>query len=352
MIPHSRPLVSGDDLLAVSRVLRSGHIACGDEVRRFEEEFARFAGCRYAICLSSGTAALHVSLLALGIGAGDRVAMPSFVCSALLHATLATGAKAVPVDTDPSTFNIDPDSLRKCLQDGITACIVPHMFGRPDPVALALDLDVPIVEDCAMATGARQGGKRVGTSGVSGVFSFYATKMITTGGEGGMVVTDDAVLAEAVRDLLSCDGKGDDRVRHNYKMTDMAAAMGRSQLARLEDWIARRREIAAEYDRRLSGLAVKIPERGVPDGHVFYRYVMRSAQAGDHLISEFERRGVAARRPVSQPIHRLLGLDPSFFPGAEEALREALSLPVYPGLTEAEQGTVILSVLEILGGDE
>lgn len=200
-----------------------------------------------------------------------------------------------------------------------------------------------------MATGARQRGKRVGTSGVLGVFSFYATKMITTGGEGGMVVTDDASLAEAARDLTICDGKGDDRVRFNYKMTEMAAAMGRSQLARLDTWIARRREIADRYDRCLSETAVDVPGRGIPDEHVFHRYVVKTRDPRDGLVSEFERRGVAARRPVRQPVHRLLGMDSSSFPGAEEAFGLALSFPIYPGLREEEQEAVLFAAAEIFG---
>jgi dTDP-4-amino-4,6-dideoxygalactose transaminase len=300
-------------------------------VERFEREMARRLRRRHAAAVGSGSAALHLALVALGVRPGDRVAMPSYVCTALLHAADLVGAEPLIVDIDPATFNLDPDDLRKRLRPRTRAVIVPHMFGLPARIRDIESYGVPIIEDCALALGAKCGTEPVGSLGMVSVASFYATKMIATG-EGGMVLSNRARLIEGVRDSRSYDSRPRYRRRFNYKMTDLQAALGRVQLRRLSRFVARRRRLATLYARELSGGPWELPS--VERGHSFYRFVARPRSRTGRLLDELGRRGIEARRPVFRPLHRYLGL--KGFPGAEEAYRRAVSIPLYPALSASE----------------
>ena len=330
-IAHSRPLLGAAEQRAVRRVLASGLLAEGKEVERFEREMARRLKRRHAAAVGSGSAALHLALVALGVGPGDRVAMPSYVCTALLHATDLVGAEPVLVDIDPATFNLDPDDLRKRLRPRTRAVIVPHMFGLPARIRDIESYGVPIIEDCALALGAEYGTEPVGSLGVVSIASFYATKVIATG-EGGMVLSNRVRLIEEVRDSRSYDSRPRYRRRFNYKMTDLQAALGRVQLRRLSQFVARRRRLASLYARELSGGPWDLPS--VEEGHSFYRFVARPHSRTGRLLDELGRRGIEARRPVFRPLHRYLGL--KGFAGAEEAYRRAVSIPLYPALSTSE----------------
>jgi dTDP-4-amino-4,6-dideoxygalactose transaminase len=304
---------------------------------------ADFMERRYAAATSSGLAAIHLALSALGVGSGDRVALPTYVCSALLHAVDLAGAEPLLVDVDPSTFNIDPDDLRRRLVPGVKAVIVPHMFGLPASIDEILTSGVPVIEDCAIALGARYRDKPVGSLGTLSVVSFYATKMVASG-EGGMVLGDRAGFIRHVQDHRSYDGYARHRARYNYKMSDIMAALGRVQLRRLDGFIRRRRKLAERYSSALTGGPWDLP--ALPEavrGHVFYRFVIRTHRAGARFLDELAKRGVEARRPVFKPLHRYLGLDG--FPGADEAYRRAVSIPLYPSLTRNEADHVVKSVL-------
>lgn len=334
-IPHSRPLLGSAEKRALCRVIDSGMLAEGKEVAAFEHELAERVGRRGAVAVHSGTAALTLALEVLGVRNGDRVAMPSYVCSALLHAVQALDAQPVLVDVNPSTFNLDPDDLRRRLRARVKAVIVPHMFG------LAAELDAiaacgpPVVEDCALALGARYHGRPVGSFGALAIFSFYATKMIAAG-EGGMVVGDRTSLLSHVRDLRSYDGRKRHRRRFNHKMTELQAAVGRIQLRRLESFIQRRRCGAEHYFESLAGGPWELPPQA--PGHVYHRFVLRTRRSASRFLSELNRHGIEARRPVFLPLHRYL--DQEGFPGAEDAYRRAVSIPLYPALTPAELGRV------------
>jgi perosamine synthetase len=245
-IPHSRPTLGDEEARAVTEVIQSGHIAEGEVVARFEKAFAGKMGVQDAVTVSSGTAALHLALLAMGIGPEHEVIIPSYVCSALLHAVQYVGAQPVPAEIDPLTYNIDPDDVKKRITTRTKAVIVPHMFGLAADLERLLKLDVPIIEDCAQAVGGTYHQKPLGTFGDAAIFSFYATKMIATG-EGGMVTSKSPKIIARVRDLKTYDGKAADRVRYNYKLTDVQAALGEVQLARLDDFIEQRRKIAWRY---------------------------------------------------------------------------------------------------------
>ncbi|MHC4605531.1 MAG: DegT/DnrJ/EryC1/StrS family aminotransferase [Planctomycetota bacterium] len=338
MIPHSRPMVGREEERAVVRVLRSGQLGGGAEVERFEAELARRVGAASATATHTGTAALHLTLLAMGLGRGSRVLLPSYVCMAVLNAVRYVGARPVLVDVDPETCNIDPADAKRRAR-GASAVIVPHMFGLPAPLDAIARLRIPIIEDCAMSIGARRKGRPVGSFGQASVFSFYATKMLASG-HGGAVATSRARLARRIRDLVNYDNRNDDRVRHNYRMSAVAAALARVQLRRAGEFVKARRRIAEFYYARLGALSIALPPG---ENHVFYRFVLR---AGRRLERRLGRRGIEAKRPVYRPLHLYRSERSGNYPGAEELHRTAVSIPIYPALTRDARRRVAEAVRE------
>lgn len=343
-IRHSRPTLGLAEARAVAQVVRSGHLAQGPMVERFERAMARRLGLSHAAAVSSGTAALHLALLALGVGPGDEVLLPSLVCSAPLHAILAAGATPRLADCDPATANLDPAAARRAVGRRTKALIVPHAFGLPADLAELCDLGPPVIEDCAQALGATYRGRPAGSLGDICVLSFYATKVLATG-EGGMVLARRRQLIERVRDLRSYDERATFRPRFNYKMSDLSAALGLCQLARLDDLLARRRALAAVYDRGLAGTPVRLPARPADRTHGFFRYVVAADRGAAPILARLAARRIAARRPVFRPLHRYLKL--SGFPGASRAWRGMVSLPIYPTLGAAQVTRVARALREV-----
>ena len=335
MIPHSRPTLGPEEKQAIEEVLASGQMVQGKKVAEFEASLARFVGRRYGMAVGSGTSALHLSLLALGISAGDEVILPSFTCAALLHALDAVGARPVLADIDPEDFNLSAETLKKKIRKKTRAVIVPHSFGRPADMKKILDFGIPVIEDGTQALGSEAGGRPVGSFGAVSVFSFYATKMITTG-EGGMVLTDSRKWADFVRDLRDYDKKTSYRFRVNSKMTDLAAAMGVEQLKKLPDFIGRRREIAARYREFFQNQTAVLPKEDRERPHVYYRFVVRVPKAAKAWLKEISRQGIDAKEPVFKPLHRYLGFQDSQFPATARAVKECVSLPIFPSLTDGE----------------
>src|SRR5690606_10195649 len=262
MIRLSQPHLGREEIEAVSDVLRSGIIASGPVVRRFEEEFAAYVGVRHGIATANGTVALHAALLGAGVEPGDRVVTTPFTFIATANAILYCGAVPVFADIDPETYNLSPESLAETLGrlaaagTPAKAVLLVHLFGLPCDMtaiaAVAEEHGALLIEDCAQAHGAAYNGRRVGTFGTAGTFSFYATKNLTTG-EGGMVVTNSDDVAERVRQLVN-HGRVD-RYEHallgyNYRMTDLAAAIGLAQLAKLEQFNLKRRANAVRLARQ------------------------------------------------------------------------------------------------------
>ena len=344
MIPHSRPTIDQNDIDAVDAVLRSGWLAQGERVLKFETVLASLIGAGGAVAVSSGTAGLHLALRALGVGEGDEVVIPGFVCPALLNAVLYVLALPVLADIDRETFNIDVRDLKRRMTRKTKAVIVPHMFGLPADIREIVALGVPVIEDCAQALGSRYGGAPTGSFGVLSVFSFYATKVICTG-EGGMVAANDLQLLERIRDLRDYDEKDDCLLRYNYKLTDLQAALGLSQIRRLPVLIERRRAIARQYDVLLRECLLPAPVCPPDREHIYYRYVIRSKQAAE-LLAAGEEAGIAYRRPVFKPLHHYLGT--TGYPETEAAFIETVSLPIYPSLSDAEVETILQSLRSIL----
>lgn len=343
MIVHSKPSLDQSDYAEVLRVLESGLIAQGSEVRKFEDSMASTVGVKYAAAVNSGTAALHLALAALGVGRGDEVVIPSYACSALLYAVRRLDAVPIPADIDPETYNIDPSDLRHKLTKKTKCIIVPHMFGLPADMEPILSSGIPVVEDCALAVGSRYGKKPAGSMGVLSVFSFYATKMLTTG-EGGMVLSNDSALIETVKDLREYDGKDYDRtVRYNCKLTDFQAALGISQLKKLPFFIEKRKRIAAVYTQALAGAGLPTPV--VPKGrdHVFYRYVIPDISPG--CGAWLQEQGIECRKPVFNPLHCQLGL--TGFPNSQSAWERSVSIPIYPALKDEEVAYIAAKLHEM-----
>jgi dTDP-4-amino-4,6-dideoxygalactose transaminase len=352
IIPHSRPAIDEEDLRATAEVLRSGQIAQGPWVERFEREMASFVGVRGGVAVSSGTAALELALRALDVGAGDEVIMPSYVCQAPWLATQRVGAEARLVDIDLNTFNIDPLAACQAVTKKTRAIIVPHLFGLPADLTALEQIGIPLIEDCAQSLGVTEQGRPIGTVGRLTVCSFYATKLLCAG-EGGMVLSNVKGDFERVRSLREYDGASTlNPSSFNVKLTDMQAALGLSQLGRFSAFHERRRFLAATYRETLSSQSVVCPS--VPRGrmHGYYRFVIRVPhlrQKSDglmSLIAQLEQQGIHCRKPVFRPLHRYL--DQSGFPNSDEADRTALSIPLYPDLTDDEARQILQSLDEVL----
>lgn len=336
-IPHSRPTIDGRDIASILKTLRSGQVSMGPAVERFESAFARTLGVRESAAVSSGTAALHLALIALGVKRGDEVLLPTHVCTALLNAVNYVGAKPVLVDVDYEDGNISVLVVQKKLTRKTKAVIVPHMWGEPADLGPFLKLGVPVIEDCAQALGARYDGRPVGSFGRINIFSFYATKMMTTG-EGGMVASDDSKLMARVRDKLSYDHRSEYKIRFNYKMSDLEAAMGILQLASLSRFIDRRRTIARIYREGLKGSGVALPQPGAITDAVYYRFIIKVRNA-EAFIKKAKARGINCERPLFKPLHRYLGL--KGFPVSERLMKESVSVPIYPSLKDSEARAIV-----------
>ena len=351
MIPHSRPTIGEEEAQAAATVIRSGHLVDGPFTGQFEQAVARQAGANWGVAVSSGTSALHLALLSLDVGPGDRVALPSYVCVAVLQAVRHTGAEPVLVDVDPMTMNLDPDALKRIAPAHLKAVIVPHLFGLPADLDAILAIGVPVIEDCAHAIGARYNNRPVGGLASVSIYSFYATKMLTTG-EGGMVVGRDTGMEARVRALRDYDCPDGSRLRFNYKLTEMQAAIGLVQLRKLPDFLARRRALANTYRQAWKDLPVGQPVEKPDRLNSYYRYTLRLPTVGSlpALIEQFEQAGVACRRPVTRPIHQFYG---SFScPGADDIFDRTLSVPLYPSLSESESEIVIQATQQILSDCE
>jgi dTDP-4-amino-4,6-dideoxygalactose transaminase len=335
---------------AVDAVLRSGMLADGPEVRSFEEEFAAYCDVAHGVATSNGTTALHAALEGLGIGEGDVVVTSPFSFVASANAIRLAGATPVFADVDPETYNLDPDALESILRerDDVTAVVPVHLYGlaadMPRIVELAEEYDLAVVEDACQAHGAAIEGRRVGSFGDAACFSFYPTKNMTTG-EGGMIVTDDEAVAAAAASYInhgreSGPGGGYEHASlgHNFRMTSIAAAIGRVQLEKLPRFNDQRRANAARLTERLEDTPVQTPVE--PEGyrHVYHQYTVRTDDR-DALQAALEERDVGSGVYYPTPITRqpvYAGGDYGDCPEADRAATETLSLPVHPALGEEE----------------
>ena len=357
MIPIAKPFIGDEEIKEVEAVLRSGFIAQGPKVAEFEEKFAEYIGTRHAIATSSGTTALHVALLCAGIGKGDEVITTPFSFAATANSVLYAGGKPVFVDIDPKTYNINPEKIEEAITNKTKAIMPVHLYGQPadmDQICkIAEDHDLKVIEDAAQAHGAIYHGKKVGSIGDMACFSFYPTKNITTG-EGGIITTDDDAFDKDAR-AIRAHGESE-RYEHvtlgyNFRMTDIAAAIGVIQLKRLEEFNEKRIENAEYLTEHINSIeGIEPPYVAENIRHVFHQYTVRVADGKRDELKEFlnnEGVGTGVHYPrtiYKQKLYEDLGYTANC-PEAEKAAAEVLSLPVNPALSAEDFGKII-SVLQ------
>jgi dTDP-4-amino-4,6-dideoxygalactose transaminase len=342
-----------DEKQRVWEAMASGTLAQGPRVAEFEERFAAMVGVSHAVATSSGTTALHLALLGYGIGRGDEVITVPFTFIASANSVLYTGARPVLVDVREDDFTMDVDLVEAAITPRTRAIMPVSLYGQPADLpalsAIAERHGLALIEDAAQAHGAAIGGRRSGSWG-AGTFSFYPTKNMTTG-EGGMITTADAELAERMRLLREHGMKvryHHDVLGYNFRMTDLAAAIGLAQLPKLAAFNDRRRAIAARYDAELRGVITPAERPGVT--HVYHQYTIRVADR-DAFAERLAERGVGSAIYYPIPVHRqkpflALGYGDERYPVTERLTEQVLSIPVHPSLTDDEVETVIGSVNE------
>jgi len=336
---------------AVHDVLRSGRFILGPNVEAFEREAASFLGTRYAVGVGSGTDALVLGLRALGVGAGDEVIVPSFTFFATAEAVSLVGATPIFADIEPTTFCLEPDSVAKSISLRTRAIVPVHLFGHPaemDAIAeLARSRGLAVLEDAAQAFGAVYRGRKIGGLGNAAAFSFFPSKNLGAFGEAGLVATDDAAVADAVRSLRAHGSREryvHTEVGYNARLDEIQAALLRVKLPHVAGWNDERRRVAAAYDASLSGVAgVRTPRVAPGCTHVFHQYTLRvPADERAALQKSLESAGIATQVYYPIPNHAL----PMYAKGApalpetEAAAREVLSLPIFPELSNADAAEI------------
>ena len=339
-ISHNKPYLDNLEIKAIANVLKRNWLIPGLEVKKFENSIKRFVGEKYAVATNSGSSALHLALVALGIDRGDEVIIPTYTCTALLNTIYYQGAIPVIVDVEKGGFNIDPAKVKAKINKKTEAIIVPHVLGFPAKIDEIKKYNIPIIEDCAHAIGSFYKGKPLGSYGDISIFSFYATKVITTG-HGGMVTTNNKKYFDIVADLIHYDQRKEYKLRYNYQMTEVAAAIGNAQFAKFDFLTKRRKYIAVKYiDVLKKHKFVQYFPKENDTNLNHYRFIIKfaSSKIRDKFRDDLAKKGISTIGPIEtyQLLHRYLKLDPRQFPNAEELSNTTLVLPVHPGLTGKE----------------
>ena len=357
IIPVYRPSLAGNEKKYVNDCLDSTWISSkGQYVDLFEDSFAHFTGAEHALTVSNGTVAIHLALVTLGIGPGDEVIVPTLTYIASVNTIVHAGATPVFVDSLPGTWQVDPEDIRRKITPKTRAIMVVHLYGYPcdmDAImAIAQEHGLFVVEDCAEAFGARIDGRHVGTFGEISTFSFFGNKTVTTG-EGGMVTTNDATIAERARHLK---GQGlakhrvywHDVVGYNYRMTNICAAIGLAQMERADDLIARKRKLALDYDAALDGSGIEThspQQKGFEHSYWMCSALVPQGLDRDAVMAAMWQDGIETR-PVFYPVHTMPMYSQKYerHPVAEEIARRGINLPSWPDLSPPQLRRVVDSL--------
>jgi dTDP-4-amino-4,6-dideoxygalactose transaminase len=375
-LPYNRPSIDEEEIAAVVETLRSGWITTGPRVREFEEAFARYTGAAHAVGVSSATAALHLALLAAGVGPGDEVILPTYTFVSCAHVVVHLGATPVLVDVSPDDLNIDPAAVQRALSPRTKAVMAVHFAGQPCRMdalwPLTRDRGIFLLEDAAHAVGAAYRGQPVGSLGDAAAFSFYATKNLTTG-EGGMLTTSSDNIAETAR-LYALHGLSRDAWKrygqggswfydvpvpgYKYNLTDIAAALGLGQLARLDERTARRAALAARLSDALRPCeAIELPAVRPEISHAWHLYTVR-LRPGALRIDRAAFIEALAERGIGTSVHFIpvhlhtyyretFGTRAQDYPVAQDTYERLISLPLYPAMSEADVDRVAAAVLDV-----
>ncbi|MBI4329426.1 MAG: DegT/DnrJ/EryC1/StrS family aminotransferase [Chloroflexi bacterium] len=365
-VPLSRPDITEREIELVNQVLRTPFLSMGPMLRRFEEDFARFIGTKEAVAISSGTAGLHLCVVAAGIGPGDEVITTPFSFVASANCVLYTGARPVFVDVEEGSWNMDPERVEAAITPRTRAILAVHIFGQPCRMDRLLEIarrhDLLVLEDACEAVGAEFQGRKVGTFGRAAVFAFYPNKQMTTG-EGGIITTDDPGWAALLRSLRNQGREAEDlwlhhpRLGFNYRLNEMSCALGVAQLERIEELLTKRERVAQEYTRRLrdvSGVAVLEPSAQTTRMSWFlYPVRLLAGPPRARVMEELARRGVPTRPYFSaihlQPFYReRFGSKEGDFPVTEAAASSMVALPFYGKMTDQEIEHVCHTLAEVL----
>jgi dTDP-4-amino-4,6-dideoxygalactose transaminase len=359
-IPLSKVYMDDDIKKAVLEVLDSGWYILREKVREFEGKFAEFCGVKNTVCVSSGTAAIFLSLLALDIKPRDEVIVPSFSFISSATPVIHLGAKPVFVDIEAETYTVDPEKIREAVTQRTKAIVPVHLYGHPanmDAIGeIAEENDLYVLEDACQAHGAEYKGLRVGGIGNVACFSFYPSKNMTVCGDGGAVVTNNEEIAEKIRIIRNHGMEPQEKyifrmVGYNLRFNEIQAAIGIKQLEKLPEWIEARRNIARMYNQALEGL-VTTPVEELWAKHVYHLYVIRTEKR-DELGEYLQQQGISTGVYYPVPIHKqpaitsVLGTQPAIG-NTERFAKEVLSLPIYPSLTKREVEYVSQKITEFL----
>lgn len=353
MIPIAKPLLGEEEQRAVAKVLDSGMIACGPKVEEFEKQFATFVGAKHAIATTSGTTALHLALLSVGVTRGDEVILPSFSFIATANSVLFCDGFPVFCDVNSKTFNIDVEKIEELITERTKAIMPVHLYGQPADmkpiVEIAEKHGLHVIGDAAQAHGAKYDGKMIGSFGDFECFSFYPTKNMTTG-EGGMITTNDDKIAERLyslrnhgREKTKC-GYEHGRLGYNYRMTDIAATIGIEQLKKLPQFNKKRREHARYFNKKLAGIeGVEIPYVLETAEHVYHQYTLKCKER-ESLIQRLKNNEVGYGIYYPKPLHFYSHLKQyvhNELTNSETLVKKVLSLPVHPALNNQDLETII-----------
>ena len=362
MIQVATPDIGDEEKQAVLEVLSSGQLAQGPVVEAFEREFAAWCGVKHAVAVNSGTAALHLLLLAHGIKQGDEVITSPFTFVASANAALFVGARPVFVDVEPNTLCLDPSKVEAAITRRTKAIMPIDLYGHPAQIhelrAIGDRHGLLLIEDACQAHGAAIGHQKAGALGVDATFSFYPTKNMTTG-EGGMVTTDDDAISEKVGVLRQHGATvryEHDVLGYNFRLTDIAAAIGRVQLRKLDHANERRRRNASVLDEGLAGISgVATPRERPGYRHVYHQYTVRIARSRDAFAQRLREEGVGSAVHYPIPVHlqqlyQSLGYGDVKMPFAEAAAQQVLSLPVHPALSDSDLDRIVDAVRKVAAG--
>lgn len=366
MIYIAKPQIGDEEIQAVNEVLASGMLAQGPKVEQLEKDWAAYCGTKHALAVSSGTAAIHLALLAAGIGEGDEVITTPFSFIATINPILMVGAKPVLVDIDPGTFNIDVSAIEKVITKNTKAIMPVDLYGQPcdwsEIKAIAKTHNLLLIEDACQAVGAQYGDKKAGNLGDIGCFSLYATKNIMCG-EGGMITTDDDDIASAVRRFRQHGMSGPYQYEHlgyNYRLTDLQAAIAIEQLKKADGFNTNRNKNAAYLNKTLKDIqGIALPSVQSGRTHAFHQYTIRITsefpQSRDEFVESMRNKEVGVGVYYPLPLHLVEhiatsgGYRAGDFPHAERAAQEVVSLPVHPALSENELTLISNAIKECSG---